>query len=109
MVIGFTLFKLDGNPYFSPEFPRGGLAAAFSGDVSHVLTANLTISVETRNSEQTGWTPLGSFAVVTAIGPIGVDLTGCMEIVRFKYEFDAGDPPDAAVHLLMQAPSWRPY
>jgi hypothetical protein len=109
MVVGVTLFKLDGNPYFSPEFHRGCLAATFSGDVSHVVSANLTITVETRNSEQTGWTPLGSFTVATAIGPIAVDLTGCMEILRFKYEFDVGDPPDAAVHLLIQAPSWRPY
>jgi len=109
MVVGFTLLKLDGSPYFSPEFPRGGLAATFAGDVTHVLSANLTITVETRNSEQTGWTPLGSFAVVTVIGPISVDLTGCLEIVRFRYEFDGGDPSDAAVHLLMQAPSWRPY
>jgi hypothetical protein len=110
MIVGVTLFKLDGSPYFSPEFPRGGLAATFAGKVSHVANSpNLTITVETRNTEQTSWTPLGSFALVTAITPISVDLTGCMEIIRFRYAFAPGDSWDAAVHLLMQAPSWRPY
>jgi|GEM_PF-3040765 len=110
MIVGVTLFKLDGNPYFSPEFPRGGLAARFAGSVSHVANApNLTITVETRNSEQTLWTFIGFFAVVAAIGPISIDLTGCMEIVRFQYAFAPGDPWNASVHMLMQAPSWRPY
>lgn len=110
MIVGVTLMKLDGNPYFSPEFSRAGLAATFAGRVSNVANApNLSISVETRNSDQTAWTPLGSFSVVTAIGSITVDLTGCMEIVRFRYAFAPADTWNAAVHILMQAPSWRPY
>ena len=110
MIIGDTLFKLDGNPYYSPEFPRGGLAATFACDVSQVANSpKLTITVETRNSEDTSWSTLGSFALVDSVGSRSVDLTGCKEIARFKYSFDEANSSDAAVHLLMQAPSWRPY
>ncbi len=111
MIVGTTVFKLDGSPYFSPEFGRGGLAATFSADVTQV-TAGLvgfTITVETRNSEDTSWTTLGTFSAITATGAPTVDLTGCKEIVRFAYSFDATDAAVAAVHFLMQSPSWRPY
>ena len=111
MVIGTTLYKLDGNPYYSPEFGRGGLAATFSVDVTHVTGSlvGFLISVETRNSEDTTWSSLGSFSAITAATADSKDLTGCKEIVRFVYLFDASDASTAAVHFLMQAPSWRPY
>jgi hypothetical protein len=110
MIIGQTVYKQDGNPYYSPEFRRGGLAATFATDVTHVVASpNFTITVETRNSEDTSWTSPGAFATITATGQAQVDLTGLKEIVRFKYTFDAGDAANAGVHFLMQAPSWRPY
>jgi hypothetical protein len=43
------------------------------------------------------------------VGVATKDLTGCEEIVRFKYSFDAGDAATDGIHFLMQAPSWRPY
>jgi hypothetical protein len=111
MLVGTTIFKLDGNPYFSPEFGRGGLAATFAADVSQVTVGlvGLTITVEHRNSEDTSFGSLGSFPVISGLGPQSVDLTGCKEIVRFVYTFDPTDAATAAVHLLMQPPSWRPY
>jgi hypothetical protein len=111
MVIGTTLYRLDGNPYYSPEFGRGGLAARFAADVTQVIAGivGLTISVEHRNSEDTTWATLGSFSAISATGAPTVDLTGCKEIVRFVYTFDATDVATAAVHFLMQEPSWRPY
>ncbi len=111
MVVGTTLYKLDGNPYYSPEFGRGGLAARFAADVTQVTGSliGLTITVEHRNSEDTTWATLGSFSAITATGAPTVDLTGCKEVVRFVYTFDASDAATAAVHFLMQAPSWRPY
>lgn len=30
MIVGTTIFKMGGNPYYTPQFPRGGLAALFS-------------------------------------------------------------------------------
>ena len=110
MIVGTTLFKMDGNPYYSPQFPRGGLAARFAADVTQVVgTPSVTISVEHRNSEDTTWTAFGAFPVSTSVLPLTVDLAGCMEIMRFKYEFDVGDAATAGIHFLMQAPSWRPY
>jgi len=109
MIVGTTVFKLDGNTYYSPEFPRGGLAATFSVDLTHLLSIGFLIGIETRNTEDTAWTPLGSFPTLSSVKAESVDLTGLKEMVRFAYTFDAGDPPTAAVHFLMQAPSWRPY
>ena len=110
MVVGTTLFKLDGNDYYSPQFPRGGLAATFAVDVTHVANSpNFGIEVETKNSEDTSWTSLGTFTSITAVGTAQKDLTGAKEQLRFKYSFNAGDATDAAVHFLMQPPSWRPY
>jgi hypothetical protein len=109
-VVGTTIFKMDGNPYFSPQFPRGGLAGTFSADVMLLVgSPTVTITVQTRNSEDTSWTDLGAFSAITATGAASVDLTGCEEILRFKYTFDAGDDATDGVHFLMQAPAWRPY
>ena len=53
MIVGSTLFKLDGNAYYSPEFPRGGLAATFAVDVTQIVgSPTFTITVESRNSEE---------------------------------------------------------
>jgi hypothetical protein len=110
MVVGTTLFKMDGNAYFSPSFPRGGLAATFAVDVTQIAgTPSFTITVQTRNAEDTTWTDLGTFTAITATGASQKDLTGLKEIVRFKYAFDAGDDPTDGLHFLMQSPSWRPY
>ncbi len=110
MIVGTTIFRLDGNLYYSPEFSRGGLAATFSVDVTHYSgPSGFAINIETRNSEDTTWTTLGTFASITATGHFAVDLTGCKELVRFGYGFDPSAASTDAVHILMQAPSWRPY
>ncbi len=109
MVVGTTLLKLDGNPYYSPQFPRAGLSATFSADVSHVDTgASLSITIQHRNSEDTTWTDLGSFSSITAVGTEQLDLSALLEIVRIKYVIGGGSS-SSGVHFLMQAPSWRPY
>ena len=110
MVVGTTLFKIDSTPYYSPEFPRGGLAATFAIDVTHMVgSPTVTVSIESRNTEDTSWTANGSFSSITASGHSTVDLSDLKEIVRIKYEFDAGDQVTDGFHFLMQAPSWRPY
>ena len=110
MVVGTTIFKMDGNDFFSPQFPRGGLAATFAIDVTHVVdTPDVTVTIQTRNSEDTSWTDLGTFSTITATGQFQKDLADLKEIVRFKYAFAAGDNATAGIHFLMQPPSWRPY
>ena len=110
MIVGTSSFKMDGNDYFSPQFPRGGLAATFAMDVTQIVGApTVTVTVQHRNADETTFTDLGAFAAATATGARTVDLTGCKEILRFKYTFDAGDDATDGMHLLMQAPTWRPY
>ncbi len=110
MIVGTTLFKMDGNAFYSPSFPRGGLAATFGVDVTQIAGApSFTITVQTRNSEDITWTDRGAFTAITAVGASQKDLTGLLEIVRFKYAFDAGDESTDGLHFLMQPPSWRPY
>jgi hypothetical protein len=68
-----------------------------------------TITVEHKNSEDTAWTLLGSFAAITAIGvspPLNV--SGIKEELRFTYVVGGAAPTDA-VYFNVPAPSWRPY
>ena len=113
MIVGTTVFYLDGTEYDSPSFPRGGLAATFAIDVTHeTLSAsvNWVVTVQHKNHEDTTFSNLGVFDSITAVGAYSKDLTGIKEEVRFMYSFTGGTPAATdAVHFLMQAPSWRPY
>ena len=108
MVVGTTLIVLDGSAYYSPSFPRGGLAAVFSVDVSHLQGVSaFVITVEHRDEHDTVFATAGTFTTVTAVGPETLEVKSLKQIVRFKYAL-TGDPADG-VHFIMQAPSWRPY
>ena len=110
MLVGTSFFKMDGNPYYGPEFRRGGLAATFAVDVTHLVgSPTVTISVEHRNSEDTTFTSVGTFSSITSVGSASVDLSGIKEILRFSYVFDGADDATDGVHLVMMPPSWRPY
>ncbi len=110
MIVGTSIFEMDGTPYYSPEFARGGLAATFVADITQMVgSPTFTIAVEHRNAEDTSFTALGSFSGASSVATIDVDLTGCKEILRFKYSFDAADDSTDGVHFLMQRPTWRPY
>jgi hypothetical protein len=110
MLVGSTVYKNDGNPYYSPSFPRGGLAAVFVADVTHVeQSPTFKIAVEHRDEHDTTWSTASTFADFTAVDTKTLDVTGLKQIIRFKYEFDAGDASTVGVHFLMQAPTWRPY
>ena len=110
MVVGTTLFKLDGNAYYSPQFPRGGLGATFVIKVEQISGApTFKVSVEHRNEDETSWATAGTFTDITATGLSDLSVSSLKEIVRIKYAFDAGDDATDAVHFLMQAPTWRPY
>ena len=114
MIVGRTLLYLDGNPCYSPEFPRVGLAATFAVDVTHFLLggqSDLLISVQHRNSEDQSFTTLASFTPITAVGASELDATGAKEILRYLYVFNVISGSPAAtdgVHLLMQAPACCP-
>lgn len=109
MVVGTTLLVLDRQPYFSPSFPRGGLAATFAVKVDQFVgVTTFDIEVEHRDEDDPLFSSAGAFASITGDGPFNVDLGGLKQIVRFKYTFTGGSSSDG-VHFYMQSPSWRPY
>ena len=109
MILGTTIFKMGGEDYYSPPFGRGGNAAMFSMDVTHVTaTPSVTVTVEHKNTDDTAWTGAGGFAAITGVGVSTKDLSGLKQQIRFKFAFDAGDAADAGIHFMMPAPAWRP-
>lgn len=110
MIIGTTIFKMDGDAFYGPEIFRGGLAASFLVDVTHFLgTPTVTITIEHRNEDETSWSVLGAMSPINIKGTHDVSVSGVKEIVRMRVDFDAGDAALDAIHLLMMSPSWRPY
>jgi hypothetical protein len=108
MVIGITLMKLGGTPYYSPQFPRGGNAAVFAAEVLNLSTgAGLDIIVQHKNSDETSWTTAGTFASIGAADVETLEVTGLKEEIRFRYSVTGNDEYDA-VHFNMLAPAWRP-
>jgi len=110
MVVGTTLFKFDGTAYYSPSFPRGGLAAVFTVDTTHLEgSPTFKITVEHRDENETSFTTAVAFSDITAAGTMNAEVTAAKQVLRFKYEFGAGDASSDGVHFVMQPPSWRPY
>ena len=110
MIVGTTIFKMDGTAYYSPSFPRGGLAGTFTVDVTHMEgSPTFKITVQHRNEDATTWDTAGTFTDITSADDHTLDVEGLKQIIRFKFEFDAGDQSTDGVHFIMQAPSWRPY
>ena len=109
MKVGTTLIRSDGNPYYSPSFPRGGLAAAFAVKVTHFSgLTGFTITVQHRDENEVLFTDADSFPNIDGIGPESLDEGDLKQIIRFKYVLTGPNVYDS-VHFIMQAPSWRPY
>ena len=95
--------------FYSPSFARGGLAGTFAVDVTHFYgITNIVITVQHRDENETSWADAGAFSAITGAGSSTVDITALKQILRFKYLMTGGNTYDG-VHLVMQAPSWRPY
>ena len=112
MIVGQTVFYQDGNSLYTPEFPRGGLAAIFPFDVTHLLlggASQFDITIEHRNREDVAFGTATSISV-SSTGDYSAEGTALKEILRISFGFSGGSPVviDAA-HVLVQAPSWRPY
>ena len=109
MIVGTTIFRLDGTAFYSPSFPRGGEAAVFTVDCTHVSDSpTFVVTVQHRNVDDTSWTDLGTFSDITAAGTSTKDLSAIKELLRLKYTFTTTDAADA-VHIVVPAPAWRPY
>ena len=111
MIVGTTIFH-DGTgttPFYSPSFPRGGLAAIFSVDTTHISGApTLVITVEHKNEDETTWGTAGTFTGITAPGVSTKDVTSLKEEVRLAFTYSAGSAGNF-FHVIVSAPSWRPY
>ena len=109
MIVGTTIFRFDGNPYFSPAFPRGGEAAVFTVETTHVSSSpTFDVTIQHRNEDETSWADLGAFTAITAVGTSTKDVTGIKELVRLKFTFTTTGADDA-VHIIVPSPSWRTY
>ena len=111
MIVGTTVLKLDGNPYHTPQFARGGLATVFVIDVTHLASSNnLTLQIQHKNSEDTSFSNVAGASASTAIvDTLKIEATGLKEEVRIEVTFDSNDPALAGAHFVVQAPTWRPY
>lgn len=106
MILGATLFKMNGDPYTGIVFPRQTLKAVFAVEVSNVVgAAVLTVTVETRNRADTGWTPVGTFPPIAGSGYFPFTVAGLMELVRLTYVV-AGPGPTSGMHVFTNAPQW---
>jgi hypothetical protein len=108
MIVGATLFKLDGNPYYTIPFRKSGDAATFEVVVSHVSgSATLDVDIEHRALSDTTYAVAASFSTIAATGVHPKDATGLKEVVRLKFTV-GGPSATAAVHLFAPNPAWRP-
>lgn len=109
MIVGTTIFRLDGNAFFSPAFPRGGEAAVFTVETTHVSSSpTFDVTIQHKNEDDTSWADLASFTSITAIGISTKDVTGIKEMVRLKFTFTTTGADDA-VHIIVPGPAWRDY
>ena len=111
MIVGTQLTVMGGTtPFYSPSFPRGGEAALFSLEVTHIWgsSPSLAVSVEHKNEDDTTWASAGSFTAITAAGIVPTkDLSGLKEELRFSFLPTGSD--GEAFHVIVSAPAWRPY
>ncbi|MGQ0613268.1 MAG: hypothetical protein ACT4PV_05985, partial [Planctomycetaceae bacterium] len=108
MVIGTSIFRMDGNPLFSPAFGAGGKGGTFVVEVQQVVHAPaFVITIQHRSPDETTWSDAGTFTTITVTGTQPKTLGGLKELLRFKYSFTSTDPEDG-VHFVMLAPTWSP-
>ena len=111
MIVGTTLMH-DGTgitPYFTPTLPRGGEAAVFSVDVTHLAgSPTLVVTVEHKNEADTAWGTAATFTAITMPGVTTKDITSIKEEIRISFTFSAGSGGDF-VHVVIPAPAWRQY
>ena len=110
-LVGMTLLH-DGTgttPYYSDTFPRGGLAAVFSLDVTHEAGApTLQVAIEHKNKSDSAFTTAAGFANITGTGVFSKDITGIKELCRWAFVFGAGSAGEF-FHVVEGAIAWRPY
>ena len=110
MIVGSTILHPGGTTkYYSPSFPRGGQAATFTVDVTHVSgSIALMVTIEHKNADDTTWATATTLASIGSTGVATVDATSLKEEIRLAFHYTAGSAGDF-VHLVVAAPAWRTY
>lgn len=108
MLVGTTILKMGSTSFYSPEFRRGGLGATFSAELTHENgSASMDLDIEHRDEDGTAWSTVATFGTLTGVGTYDVSATAIKAVLRFKYTFTGTDL--TGFHVVMGAPSWRPY
>jgi hypothetical protein len=111
VIVGSTIMHPgDTSSYYSPSFPRGGQAATFTVDVTHLSGGSVTfiVAVEHKNADDTTWSNAGTFSSITAIGVATKDVSSLKEEIRLAFNYTGGSAGDF-VHVVVAAPAWRTY
>jgi hypothetical protein len=108
--IGVLYMRLGGVSYYSPVFPRGGLAATFGIEVFALTGTSPTLEclVEHKNSEDTSFTTAGGFSSMPAVDLYYAEIPGLKEEIRLNITVGGGANTNA-VYANVLAPIWRPY
>ena len=110
-VLGDTLVH-DGSgttPFYTPPFQRGGEAAVFTVEVTHLQgSPSLTVTLQHKNVEDSSWSAVGAFSAITTVGVATKELSGLKEELRFAFTLTATVAGDW-LHVLIPAPMWLPY
>jgi hypothetical protein len=82
-----------------------GQAQAAAGRVEFAIGPATVVGTDGRTR------PAGTIgAPITGTGyTLQSAISGLKELLRVKFNFDAGDSADASIHFFLSAPSWRPY
>ena len=111
MIVGTQITVMGGTvPFYSPSFGRGGEAALFSLEVTHMFgsSPSLAVDIEHKNADDTTWSSAGSFSAITTAGIVATkDISGLKEELRFKFLPTGTD--GEAFHVIVAEPAWRPY
>ena len=110
MIIGTTMLKLDANPYYSPQFNRGGNAADFLFYIQNITGGGeVEITIEHKNANATSWNVLTSVGPCATTGPWQCSGSAIEEQLRIKYDLSGSAAVGDGIHVLALAPTWRPY
>ena len=111
MLIGQTaLAPTSGATCYTPWFPRQGNALTLVLEVMKASGAfDFAFDVQTKNQEDadSALTALGSGSSATA-GTATLLVTGCLELVRYKFVLRGTGGSAVWVHFRSNAPQWQP-
>jgi hypothetical protein len=96
--------------YYSPTFPRGGLAGTFGIDVLALMGTSPTLEciVEHKNVGDISYTTAGTFSSMVAAGVWKLDVSGLKEEIRLAITV-GGSVATNTVYANVLSPMWRPY